>query len=242
MTAGAGVRLQKYLSQAGAASRRASEALITGGRVRVNGTVVRELGTRIEPGRDVVELDGQRIEPAAAAWYAVHKPRGVVSTRHDPQGRRTIYDLVPQALHGLFYVGRLDYDSEGLILLTNDGDVAHRMLHPRFGVEREYEVEVQHDIDDGVLAELRRGVELDDGPARAAGVRRTGSRRVRLVLREGRKREVRRMLAACGHDVQRLRRVRYGPVSLGDMAPGSWRELAGDELSALRAAAKRRPR
>jgi 23S rRNA pseudouridine2605 synthase len=242
MSGDAGVRLQKYLSQAGAASRRASEELITAGRVSVNGSVVRELGTRVDPGRDVVELDGRRVEPAAAAWYALHKPRGYLSTRDDPQGRRTIYDLVPPELQRLFYVGRLDFDSDGLILLTNDGDTAHRMLHPRFGVEREYEVELPADFDDALTRELRRGVELEDGPARAHAVRRTGSRRLRLTLREGRKREVRRMLAACGHEVRRLTRIRYGPVLLGGLPPGGWRKLEPDELAALHAAARRRPR
>jgi 23S rRNA pseudouridine2605 synthase len=242
MSGDAGIRLQKYLSQAGAASRRASEELITAGRVAVNGSVVRELGTRVDPGRDVVELDGRRVEPAAAAWYALNKPRGYLSTRDDPQGRRTIYDLVPPELQRLFYVGRLDFDSDGLILLTNDGDTAHRMLHPRFGVEREYEVELHADFDDALSRELRRGVELEDGPARAHSARRTGSRRLRLTLREGRKREVRRMLAALGHDVRRLTRVRYGPVSLDGLPSGGWRQLEPDELAALHADARRRPR
>jgi 23S rRNA pseudouridine2605 synthase len=237
-----GVRLQKFLSQAGAASRRSAEALMAAGRVRVNGVVVRELGTRIDAARDVVEVDGRRVQSATTEWYAVHKPRGYLSTRSDPQGRRTVYDLVPEDLRRLFYVGRLDRDSEGLILLTNDGDTAHRMLHPRFGMEREYDVELEAEPDPALVDALLRGVELDDGPARAQRVVRAGRRILRLTLREGRKREVRRMLAACGHEVRRLRRVRYGPVVLGDLAPGAWRRLEPKELSALDAAAKRRRR
>src|SRR5919108_5270737 len=138
----AGVRLQKYLAQAGVASRRRSETLIVSGRVRVNGVVVTELGTRVEPEYDIIEVDGRPVRAAAAEWLALHKPIGYLSTRVDPQGRRTLYELLPPPLRRLFYVGRLDRDSEGLILLTNEGDVAHRLLHPRHGVEREYEVEL----------------------------------------------------------------------------------------------------
>jgi 23S rRNA pseudouridine2605 synthase len=234
MTAGQGVRLQKFLSQAGVASRRQSETLIANGRVKVNGGVVTELGTRVDPARDEVEVDGRRVRPAREEWYALHKPRGYVSTRSDPEARATVYDLLPQRLHGLFYVGRLDYDSEGLVLLTNDGDTAHRLLHPRFGVEREYEVELDRNAEIDLAARLEAGVELDDGPARAQSARRTAPKRVLLTLREGRKREVRRMLAACGHDVRRLRRVRYGPIRLGDLEPGAWRPLERGELQALR--------
>lgn len=240
MSAG-GVRLQKFLSQAGVASRRHAEDLIRAGRVSVNGTVVRELGTRVDPERDAVAVDGSRIRPAAPAWYALHKPRGCLSTRSDPQGRRTIYDLVPEAMHGLFHVGRLDYDSEGLVLLTNDGDTAHRMLHPSFGMEREYEVELAEPVDATLLDRLVRGVMLEDGPAQAEAVRQLGARRLRLTLREGRNREVRRLLAACGHEVERLRRVRYGPIALGRQEPGTWRQLTGREVDALRAATRRRP-
>jgi 23S rRNA pseudouridine2605 synthase len=229
-----GVRLQKFLSQAGVASRRQGETLITSGRVRVNGTVVTELGVRVDPARDEVQVDGRRIQPAASEWYALHKPRGYLSTRSDPEGRSTLYELLPPQLHGLFYVGRLDYDSEGLVLLTNDGDTAHRLLHPRYGVEREYEVELDRNVDAELPARLEAGVMLEDGAARAQSARRTGTKRLLLTLREGRKREVRRMLAACGHDVRRLRRTRYGPIRLGDLEPGAWRALERGELQALR--------
>lgn len=239
--AAAAIRLQKFLSQAGVASRRYSEALIRAGRVSVNGAVVDEMGTRIDPSRDVVAVDGTRIRRAAPAWYALYKPRGYLSTRSDPAGRPTIYDLVPAAMHGLFHVGRLDYDSEGLVLLTNDGDTAHRMLHPSFGMEREYEVEVDARIDAGLIDRLLRGVVLEDGPARAETAVRTAPRRLRLTLREGRNREVRRLLAACGRDVVRLRRIRYGPVQLGRQEPGSWRQLTASERDALSAATRRRP-
>jgi 23S rRNA pseudouridine2605 synthase len=242
MSGSAGIRLQKFLSQAGTASRRGAEELIAAGRVVVNGVVVSEPGTRVDPQRDEVVVDGERVRPAASEWYALHKPRGYLSTRDDPQGRQTLYDLVPPKLRRLFYVGRLDYDSEGLVLLTNDGDTAHRMLHPRFGMEREYEVELDRAADDALVSALVQGVELEDGPARAGAVRRVGVKGLRLTLREGRKREVRRMLAACGHDVRRLRRVRYGPVALGDLEPGAWRKLEKQELAALKAVAMGRPR
>jgi 23S rRNA pseudouridine2605 synthase len=235
-----GVRLQKFLSQAGVASRRHSETIITSGRITVNGTVVTELGTRVDPARDEVLLDGRRILPAASEWYALNKPRGFLSTRSDPGGRRTLYELLPARLHGLFYVGRLDYDSEGLVLLTNDGDTAHRLLHPRYGVEREYEVELDRNVEADLPQRLEQGVELDDGPAHAQSVKQTGPKTIALTLAEGRKREVRRMLAACDHLVRRLRRTRYGPIELGDLAPEALRPLTRAELDAL--AAITRPR
>lgn len=228
-----GIRLQKFLSQAGVASRRSSEELIVGGRVSINGRVATELGVRVQPSDDV-RVDGKRIRPAASQWYALHKPRGYMSTRSDPQGRQTLYDLVPPPMRRLFYVGRLDFDSEGLVLLTNDGDTAHRLLHPRYGVDREYDVELDEQIDDAALEQLRLGVQLDDGRARARTVRRKGGRRVVLTLQEGRKREVRRMFAELGYRVIRLRRVRYGPIRLGDLPMGEWRALDTRELDALR--------
>lgn len=239
------VRLQKFLSQAGVASRRAAEELIRAGRVRVNGAVVTELGVKVEPERDAVEVDGKSVRPAAATWIAVHKPRGVVSTRRDPGGRRTVYDVLPARLRRLFYVGRLDRDSEGLMLLTNDGDAAHRLLHPRFEVEREYEVEVERRLDPATLRRLLEGVPLEDGVARATRVSQVaaaggGSRRVRVVLREGRKREVRRLFDAVGNPVLRLVRVRYGPIALGDLAPGAWRPLTQAEVARITASSQDR--
>jgi 23S rRNA pseudouridine2605 synthase len=240
------VRLQKYLSQAGVASRRASEGLIEAGRVSVNGSVVTELGTRVDPEGDAVMVDGKLVEPAPRTWVALHKPVGYVTTRSDPEGRSTVYDLLPAELHGLFYVGRLDYDSEGLLLLTNDGDATHRLLHPSFGAERVYEAVVEGRPDERVMRQLVEGVQLDDGLAVARhaerGERVQGGVVVRVTLAEGRKREVRRMLAAVGHPVRRLRRVRYGPVQLGELPAGQWRELTRRELSALARLARREPR
>jgi 23S rRNA pseudouridine2605 synthase len=228
-----GVRLQKFLSQAGIASRRHSEVLITSGRVTVNGQVVSELGTRVDPAGDEVRVDGARVQPATVEWYALHKPRGYLSTRSDPGGRATLYDLLPQRLHGLFYVGRLDYDSEGLVLLTNDGDTAHLMLHPRFGVERVYEAQLDRNAEAALAGQLEAGVDLDDGVARAKRAEQSGAKTVRVTLAEGRRREVRRMFEALGHDVLRLRRLRYGPVELGDLEVGAWRPLSAAERKAL---------
>jgi pseudouridine synthase len=224
------MRLQKFLSQAGIASRRGAEDLIRAGRVAINEVPVTELGTRVDPDRDRVSVDGRNVRPRALEWLALHKPRGYVSTRHDPQGRRTIYDLVPPDAGRLFYVGRLDVDSEGLILLTNDGDTAHRMLHPSFEVERVYEADVSGDPDETAIGRLRAGIMLDDGFARVRAAERVGPARVRLTLTEGRKREVRRLLAAVGYPVRRLVRVRYGPVQLGALPPGQWRRLRPDEI------------
>jgi 23S rRNA pseudouridine2605 synthase len=162
-------------------------------------------------------------------WIALNKPRGYVCTRRDPQHRRTVYELLPAEFHALFTVGRLDADSEGLLLLTNDGDAANRLLHPRYGVQREYVADVEGSVAADELRQLVRGVELDDGTAQARDARRIsawqGGTRVRLILAEGRKREVRRMLEAVGHPVKRLRRDRYGPVNLGKLRPGEWRRL-----------------
>lgn len=235
------MRLQKFLSRAGAASRREAEALMVQGRVRVNGDVVTTLGSKVDPARDVVELDGRRVELEAPRWVAFHKPPGVLTTRDDPEDRATVYDEVPPELRTLKYVGRLDMDTEGLLLLSNQGDLMHRLLHPSSEVEREYEVQVVGVPTPQVLDRLTRGVELDDGPARAHAVemvRRLGPGSVlRLVLVEGRKREVRRMLDAVGHPVRRLVRRRFGPIALGALEPGAWRDLTDDEVEALARAA-----
>lgn len=241
------MRLQKFLSRAGVASRRAAEAMIREGRVRVNGQVVTELGTRVDPETDRVEVDGRPVALARPVWLALHKPRGYVSTRSDPQGRPTIYDLVPERYRGLFHVGRLDVDSEGLLLLTNQGDVANRLLHPRHGVERVYEAIVEGHLDEADVQRLLDGVELEDGIARAAAVKRrraarSGCDRVRITMREGRKREVRRMFRALGHPVRRLIRLRYGPVRLAGLAPGRWRRLTPEEVRALEALGRDRQR
>jgi 23S rRNA pseudouridine2605 synthase len=237
------VRLQKYLSQAGVASRRASEELILAGAVEVNGKVVRELGTKVDPDADHVVVRGQRIMPAPPEWLALHKPPGYTTTRHDPRGGRTVYDLLPERARGLFYVGRLDRDSEGLILFTNDGDTANDLLHPKNEVERMYQVEVGGTVPSRLADKLRKGIRLDDGIARAHRARvwpeENGRTRIDVSLLEGRKREVRRMFDELGFPVRKLTRLAYGPVELGNLPPGQWRALHQDEIDEIRSLTKR---
>ncbi|HEV7665183.1 MAG TPA: pseudouridine synthase [Chloroflexota bacterium] len=235
-------RLHKVLAHAGVASRRAAERMIKDHRVRVNGTVVEELGTQVDPATDRIEVDGRPVSRAEAAhqYVALNKPLGVVSTAHDPEGRPTVVELV-HAHQRLYPVGRLDIDSEGLVLMTDDGELTFRLTHARFGIEKEYHVLVTcPDFGESYLAELRRGVELDDGMARAvrANVVRDTPRGtiVRVVLHEGRQRQVRRMLAVLGCDVERLQRVRIGPLQLGDLEPGQFRAVRPREVDALRSA------
>lgn len=238
------VRIQKLLSRAGLASRREAERLLVQGRVRVNGRVVTTLGTRVDPDRDRVELDGRAVEPEPLRWVAYHKPAGTLTTTDDPQGRETVYDRLPDEVSGLGYVGRLDLDTEGLLLLSNDGDVVHRLLHPSYEVEREYRAEVEGTPRTETFERLERGVRLDDGPAFAsrAWLEREGPPAVvGVVLREGRKREVRRLLEAVGYPVRRLVRVRFGPVELGALPLGAWRELTVDEIAQLRNRVAERP-
>jgi 23S rRNA pseudouridine2605 synthase len=235
------LRLQRALARAGFGSRRASEQLIVEGRVKLNGTVA-TLGDKVEPGHDEVHVDGVLVNlDPNVRYFALHKPRGVVSTMRDTHGRDDIRAYLPTDGPRVFPVGRLDRDSEGLLLLMNDGGLANRLLHPRYGVEKEYLAEVAGVPTDRQLARIRTGVQLDDGPAcaksaRAAG--RAGDRgAVRLVMTEGRKREVRRLLAAVGLPVTRLVRVRIGAVRLGRLAPGAHRDLTLEEVRALSKAA-----
>ena len=233
-------RLQKVLSAAGVASRRHAEELIAAGRVRVNGAVA-TLGDRVEATTDIVEVDGERVTLDTTLRYVLlNKPQGVVSTTSDPEGRPIVTDLI-NLPDRLYPVGRLDRDTEGLLLLTNDGDLVHRLLHPSFGVERTYLALVPGPVRRDVLARLRDGVELDDGPARPRRVRVTEQHAGRAVLEvvmvEGRKREVRRMLAAVGLPVDRLARVAFGGVELGDLRQGKWRFLTDPEVNRLRRAA-----
>jgi 23S rRNA pseudouridine2605 synthase len=234
-------RLQKVMAAAGLASRRASEDLIAAGRVTINGEVA-ELGAKCDPTVDVVEVDGERINVDPDRVYVMlNKPRGVVSTAEDPQGRPTVVELInlPQRL---FPVGRLDQDTEGLLLLTNDGELTHRLLHPSFEVERIYVALVPGPVRKRSLAQLREGVELEDGIARAARVRVLEEERskalVEIVMTEGKKREVRRMFGAIGLTVERLARVSYGGVELGELRQGKWRFLTHAEIGALHAAAE----
>jgi 23S rRNA pseudouridine2605 synthase len=231
-----GERLQKVLARAGIASRRASEELIAEGRVRVNGEVA-ELGRRIDPGADEVTIDGVPVPVApGVVHYLLNKPRGVVTTASDPQGRPVVVDLVP-AEPRVFPVGRLDADTEGLLLLTNDGGFAHRLTHPSFGVPKEYLAEVEGTPGRAALRTLREGVDLEDGRTAPARVSVVSPGVLRLVISEGRNRQVRRMCEAVGHPVRRLVRTRIGPVADRRLPPGSWRPLTTGEVRSLEAEA-----
>jgi 23S rRNA pseudouridine2605 synthase len=227
------VRLNAYLARAGIASRRAADELIKAGRVSVNGAPG-QLNTFVES-RDRVEVDGRHVEPQRLAYVLLHKPAGVVTTARDPQRRPTVVELVDHETR-VVPVGRLDADTTGALLLTNDGELAHRLAHPRYGVEKAYDVEVERDPSEKQLQLLRSGVELDDGRTAPAQARRLGRNRLELVLHEGRKHQVKRMCAAVGLPVTQLHRPRYDGLELGDLAPGEWRELTPDEVSRLRAA------
>ena len=237
-----GERLQKVLARSGVASRRACEELIAEGRVTVNGRTA-HLGQRIDPAADRVAIDGAVVPVAPGlVYYLLNKPAGVVSTASDPQGRPTVVDLVP-AEPRVFPVGRLDTDSEGLIILTNDGGLAHRMAHPSYGLDKEYLVELEGDPAPAALRRLREGVELEDGRTAPARVARVAPGALRIVIHEGRNRQVRRMCAAVGHPVRRLVRSRIGPVADRRLAPGRWRTLTGAEVRSLeRAVAAPRPK
>src|SRR5688572_8752785 len=228
------MRIQRALARAGVASRRHSEELIAAGRVTVNGKTA-QIGQSVEPSRDEIRVDGKAVKVAqATVWIMLHKPSGVMTTRSDPEGRQTVFDLVDD-VPGLTYVGRLDYLTEGLLLLTNDGAAANKLTHPSFEVEREYLVAVRGDVD-AAVAQARRGVELDDGPVRPeqiSGRRSGGSAELRVTITEGRKREVRRLCVAIGLKVERLIRVRYGPIELGNLPSGKSRPLTQAELHSL---------
>jgi 23S rRNA pseudouridine2605 synthase len=232
-----GVRLQKVLAAAGVASRRAAEIMISEGRVEVNGRLVLEQGTRVDPDRDVIRVDGSRIPPTRRHQYLVlNKPRGVVSTLADPEGRRTLADFLP-GRERLFHVGRLDTDSEGLLILTNDGEFAHRLAHPSYEVPKTYLAEVAGVVNQATLRRLRGGFSLDDGPVRPTGVTlvSTGTDRslIKITLHEGRNHIVRRTMEAVGHPVRRLSRTGIGPVRLGNLKVGEVRDLTRDELGGL---------
>lgn len=231
------VRLQRVLAHAGFGSRRSCEDLIAAGRVTVDGDVA-QLGARLDPAMVVVRVDGMRIPSAPdLAYLALNKPPGVVSTMDDPQGRPCLADYVHDRTARLFHVGRLDTATEGLLLLTNDGELAHRLAHPAHGVQKTYVAEVRGTVPNRLGARLREGVQLDDGPARVDDFRivERGRRRtlVELVLHGGRNRIVRRLLAAVDHPVQRLVRTRMGPISLGDLPPGQLRDLTTQEVGLL---------
>lgn len=249
-----GERLARFLAHSGVASRRHAEALIAAGRVQVNGVTVTAQGTRIQPERDLVSVDGRPVSaPAQHVYVLLHKPVGYVSTVYDPQRRRTVLDLLPEELRRLrlYPVGRLDLDTSGLLLLTNDGDFALRMTHPRYSMQKHYEALVEGCPDEAALNALRRGVEIveDNGqrhrtaPAQVRILRRQRVARLRsqfqencwlaLTIHEGRKRQVRRMLAAVGHPVLQLIRTGIGPLTLANLPPGHWRYLTPRELEQL---------
>jgi len=244
-------RLQKILSQAGVASRRAAEKLIAEGRVSVNGITVREMGTKADPAADDIRVDGRRIKPAQTLRYILlNKPAGYVTTRSDPQRRPTVTDLLRGVREYVYPVGRLDYDTEGLLLLTNDGDLAARLTHPRHGVERTYEARVAGVPDADAIDRLRKGIPLDGRRTQPADVdllsrRSKGAAErdalLRITIREGRNRQVRRMLEAVGHPVKALARTRIGSLTDRQLKPGMWRELGADEIRALKKSAATPP-
>jgi 23S rRNA pseudouridine2605 synthase len=230
-------RLQKFLAEAGVASRRAGERMILDGRVSVNGSIVRTLGTKVELGRDEVAVDGSPVRARKKLYVAVNKPPEFVCTRSDPTGRRTVGDLLPKEWSHLFPVGRLDYASEGLIFLTNDGDFCLKLTHPRFGVRKVYQAEVAGRAEPGLAARLIQGVTDGGEKLKAEKARIVSSNNTRsvieLALAEGKNREVRRLLGALGLGVERLVRTRIGPIALGDLRPGRWRTLTETEIESL---------
>ena len=235
------IRLQKIISQAGVASRRAAEKLIEEGRVTVNGETVREMGTKADPTRDDIRVDGRRIKSAERSRYILlNKPAGYVTTRSDPQRRRTVIDLLHGVKEYVYPVGRLDYDTQGILLLTNDGDLAAKLTHPRHEVDRTYEAYVSGMPDDEAIERLRRGIPLDGRRTRPADVvlvnkgRRVGAGVLIITIREGRNRQVRRMFEAVGHPVQSLRRIRFGPLGDSGLKPGEWRDLSEVEVEKLK--------
>jgi 23S rRNA pseudouridine2605 synthase len=230
-------RLNKYLAHAGVGSRRHCDDLILAGRVSIDGQTVRELGTRVAPGQKVT-VDGEPVRGERQVYWLVNKPRGYLCTNHDPARRPLVIDLVPHVDQRVYTVGRLDEDSEGLLLLTNDGELAHRLMHPRFGVEKTYLVQVAGSPTRDDLHQLLQGVWLSDGHVKAKHIKRVKSQGdsswLRIILSEGKNREIRRMLARLEHKVMRLRRIALGPVELGSLSKGKSRRLSGPELEALR--------
>jgi 23S rRNA pseudouridine2605 synthase len=231
-------RLQKILSQAGIASRRASEKLMLEGRVSVNGVTVTELGTKADPAHDDIRVDGRRIKaPERHRYLLLNKPRGYMTTRSDPQKRPTVLDLLKDVREYIYPVGRLDYDSEGLLILTNDGDLAARLTHPRHGVARVYDVRVLGEPDAHDVSRLAKGVTIDGRRSEPADVVALGAGHLRITVHEGRNRQVRKMCDAIGHPVTELRRIAVGPIRDPKLKPGQWRDLTKQEVDRLRKAA-----
>lgn len=236
-----GVRLQKVLASAGLGSRRACEQIIVAGRVQVDGTVVRELGVRVDPKTAVLHVDGLRLQlDTSLITLALNKPFGVVSTMHDPQGRPSLAQFVSAHSERLFHVGRLDAETEGLLLMTNDGELANRLAHPSYGVPKTYLATLEGNVKGSLGQRLRSGVQLDDGPVKVDAYKvvdtTANQSMVEVVLHEGRNHVVRRMFEAVGHPVTRLLRTQVGPIRLGDLPPGRTRVLGREELGSLMAA------
>ena len=233
------IRLSKILAQAGLTSRRGAEALLASGRITVNGRVCLEPGAQADPEHDAIALDGRPLPPAGALRYVLlHKPRGYVTSRRDPEGRPVVMDLLPGEMRACYPVGRLDYDAEGLLLLTNDGALANRLLHPRYEIPRVYEIEVEGRVREADLPRWRAGVALADGPAVPSAVHLLGpgarTTRLAVTFAEGRYREVKRYATALGHPVLHLRRVAFGPLRLGNLAVGGFRPLTAAEINRVK--------
>jgi len=236
-------RLQKYLAHCGIASRRKAEEMIKQGQVRVNQKIVTEMGIQIDPEKDLVEVNGNKIKPEKRKVYLLlYKPQKVVTTLDDPQQREKVTDLLEGIQERVYPVGRLDYNSEGLLLLTNDGELAYRLTHPRYQIAKTYLTKVAGIVQEDKLYELRKGVELEDGLTQPAKVKRLQSGQLQtqleITIKEGRNRQVRRMCEKIGHPVLFLKRVKFGPLDLGNLKPGRYRELNAKEIAALKAACK----
>jgi 23S rRNA pseudouridine2605 synthase len=231
------IRVQKFLADAGVASRRASERLVADGQVTVNGEVVRTPGFKVDPSADIVTVGGKPVRPRRKIYVALHKPRGYLCTRRDPQDRRVVHDLLPDEWSHLFTVGRLDRDTEGLLLLTNDGAFSLQLSHPRYGVRKHYEAEVEGKVTLEEAGQLTQGIHDDGEFLKAEAVRiikaNNTHSRLELELTEGRYREVRRLLQSIGHPVTLLRRTQVGSLRLGELPPGRWRQLSATEVKSL---------
>ena len=231
------IRLQKILADAGVASRRASEQFITAGRVTVNGKVAKELGTKINPDKDRVSVDGRPIKARRKLYLAVHKPKGYICSRNDPEGRQSVNDLLPREWDNLYSVGRLDFNSEGLIFYTNDGDFSLKLTHPRYGVRKKYRVTLTGQVTPEMTANLTKGVFHEGDVLKAEQVRvlkaAQGHSLVELTLREGKNREVRRLFESQGLAVDKLQRTQIGPIKLGELPKGKWRTLTAAEIKSL---------
>ncbi len=231
------MRLNKFLASAGLGSRRSCEQLILDGRVAVNGVPCAALATHVGDS-DSVKVDGKLVKPESTMTLLLNKPRGYLCTRSDTHDRRTIYDLIPANFPRLSHVGRLDKESEGLIVLTNDGDLSLRMTHPRYKIEKEYEAKLERPFDFELAAKMRKGLHIEGGVARAEKVTRISKFWVRVILRQGIKRQIRQMFYELGYEVMELRRVRIGSIVISDLRPGDWRRLSGREIESLKGEAR----